>query len=296
MDKTVQLRNGRQATYDVIGEGEPALLFEGGPGFAAGSILGEAELLSDRFACHVIDPHGSGGSSPPSDENDYDHEGHARFYDEVREFLRLDRVTVVGHSFGAVVALTYAAMFPERTERCIAISALAMGEEIDQAEGGEGADEMEAMISRHSGQPWYEDARKVWYEWTDRVLATDDPGEVEDMMRTVLPLYTAHPDRPDVAEKIEKLHSVLKVDLQATKVWENGLYQGIDIRPLLPKIQVPTLVVAGELDLICGPAHARVVADEVKGSQLALIGDCGHLVSLEAPDAFKDAVVRWLDA
>ena len=47
---------------------------------------------------------------------------------------------------------------------------------------------------------------------------------------------------------------MLEVDLRAVKVWEGGLYQRGDLRPLLGRIECPTLVVCGALDLIGGPA------------------------------------------
>ena len=64
---------------------------------------------------------------------------------------------------------------------------------------------MQAFLARHSQQPWYPDARKTWDEWTDRVLAADEAGEVDAMMAKVLPLYTADPDRPGVRAMIEEL-------------------------------------------------------------------------------------------
>src|SRR5919205_158455 len=93
---SVELPGGRRASYEVVGEGEPLLYFQGGPGYGASLLRDDAALLEDRFAVHLIDPHGSGGSTPPSDPSAYDHIGHARFYEAVREALGLGPVTVMG--------------------------------------------------------------------------------------------------------------------------------------------------------------------------------------------------------
>src|SRR5258705_2887404 len=111
----MDLGGGRTAAYEVIGEGEPLFYFQGGPGFSANLLRPAAELLADRFAVHLVDPHGSGGSTPPADASQYDHLGTARFYDEVRQALGIERATMMGISFGGVVALTYAALYPEAT-------------------------------------------------------------------------------------------------------------------------------------------------------------------------------------
>jgi pimeloyl-ACP methyl ester carboxylesterase len=166
------------------------------------------------------------------DETAYDPVGHARFYEEVRRALNLGPVSVHGVSFGGTVALTYAALFPEVTTRCIAVSAFAVGEELDE-EGGDAAAEMEAALARHAHAECYPGAREVWDDWTPRALAATDPGEVRDMLATVWPLYAAYPDRPDVRKAIDEARAMLEVDLRAVKVWESGLYQRGDLRPLL---------------------------------------------------------------
>jgi proline iminopeptidase len=293
LSESVELSGGRRASYEVVGDGEPLLYFPGGPGYGANLLRDDAALLGDRFAVHLIDPHGSGGSTPPSDPSAYDHIGHARFYDEVRRALGLERVTVMGFSFGSLVALTYAALFPGVAARCIAIAARAVGED---EQGAEAEDEMERMLARHRDAPWFESARATWDSWTERALAATDAAEVDAMMAEVLPLYTAHPERPGVRRLIEAWRRESESDLAATHAWEGGLYQTIDLRPLLGDVRCPTLVLTGELDLICGPAHTDPIARAVRDAEVVVIPDSGHFVPAEAPDAFREAVVSFCDA
>jgi proline iminopeptidase len=280
----------------VIGEGPPAIMLAGGPGLACAYMRGTAELFGDVWQSYLIDPHGSGDSSPPAGPGDYSPEGHARFYDEVRSALGLVDVTVVGHSFGATTALTYAALHPDSTRRCLAVAAFGVGLEHDAAAGGEAAAEMEAMLGRHAAAPWYPRARATWDGWTQQLLATDDPREAAGMMATVMPLYTAHPDRPDVAAGLDQLRADLRCDVAAMKAWEGGLYQQIDLRPLLGQIRAPTMLVAGELDLICGPAQARPILELLPEATFAMIPDCGHMPVIEASERLRAEVLAWLDS
>ena len=286
----VDLGHGRKASLEIVGTGPPMFWFEGGPGLPARLSRADAELLSGSFAVHLIDPHGSGASTPPSDPSQYDHFGHARFYDEVRRALGLERVTIAGISFGGTVALTYASMFPESTVQCLAVSAFGVGTQVDD---GQAAAEMERMLSRHAGAPWYAEARRVWDGWTDAVLEAQDSAQVDRMLATVLPFYFAHPDQADVHASIEWLQAEIRSDLAAMKSWEGGLYQTIDLRPLLANIICPTLVIAGELDLIGGPAQAGRIAASVPGAELVIVADCGHFVPAEAPEIFRSAVLEW---
>jgi proline iminopeptidase len=271
-------------------------MFPGGPGFAASYMRRDAELFADTLQSFLVDPHGSGASTPPMDPAGYSPEGHARFYDEVRQRLGLDVVCVLGHSFGATTALTYAALFPHSVERCIAVSAYGIGTDIDSSEGGGAKAAEELMFARYTDAPWYEEARSVMDAWTERILATDDPVEMEQMMATVLPFYVAYPDRPDVAAGLAEFRKNLKADLAAGKAWEGGLYQTIDIRPLLTQISCPTLVIAGELDFISGPAQARPISAAIRSARLWLISDCGHVPSLEAPAEYRRAGLEFLSS
>jgi proline iminopeptidase len=290
LSQSVELEGGRRAAYEVIGEGAPLFYFQGGPGFSAALLRPEALLLADDFAVYLVDPAGSGGSTAPSDPSQYDHTGHARFYEEVRLALDVGPATIMGTSFGGIVALTYAAIYPEATTSCISVASRAVGEEV---EGEEAAEEMHAFLARHSRQPWYPAARKTWDEWTERVLGAEDAREVDAMMAEVLPLYTADPDAPAVRAMIEEWRRDMKSDLDAIQVWESGLWQRIDVRPLLANIRCPTLVLVGALDLLCGPAQGRLIAAAVPGAELVIVPGSGHFIAAEAPESFRREIIEF---
>src|ERR1700677_647460 len=100
--QSVELADGRRAAYETFGDGVPLLYFQGGPGFSAALLRPEAQLLADHFAVYLIDPAGSGDSTAPSDSSQYDHLGHAHFYDEVRQALGVGSATIMGVSFGGI--------------------------------------------------------------------------------------------------------------------------------------------------------------------------------------------------
>lgn len=296
MSEIVALPGGRRASYQVVGQGQPTLMFPGGPGFAADYMRPDAELLADGLQSFLIDPHGSGQSTPPVDPGDYTPEGHARFYEEVRRALGLRKVIVLGHSFGAITGLVYCALFPNTVSHFVCVAGSALSAETSDPESNTIREQWEAALSRHSHAEWYEQARSTLDNWTERVLATDDPTDVEEMMVTVLPLYTAHPEEPEVAEELRSMREFLTADLSAFKAWEGGIYQSFDLRPLLPRIQCPTLIVAGEDDFTCGPAQARVIADGIADSRIVLIPDCGHIPSCEAPSVYREVVGNFVSS
>ena len=68
----------------------------------------------------------------------------------------------------------------------------------------------------------------------------------------------------------------------------------IDLRPLLGTVSSPALIIAGEYDLICGPAQARPIAQGTPGSRLVILRDCGHMPLLESPGEYRQAVLEFL--
>jgi pimeloyl-ACP methyl ester carboxylesterase len=90
------------------------------------------------------------------------------------------------------------------------------------------------------------------------------------------------------------MNAAMKANLAAGQAWEGGLYQSVDLRPLLGYITCPTLIVAGELDFICGPAQAQPIAASINRSQLVMLPGCGHIPSIEAPQEYRHVVTEFL--
>ena len=75
---------------------------------------------------------------------------------------------------------------------------------------------------------------------------------------------------------------------------QEAIIARIDARPALGAIRCPALVLAGEQDLQTPPDIAREIAAGIPGSSLVIVPDCGHLSTLERPDAVNRALEQWL--
>jgi pimeloyl-ACP methyl ester carboxylesterase len=69
-----------------------------------------------------------------------------------------------------------------------------------------------------------------------------------------------------------------------------------DSRPSLPAIACPTLVLVGDADKATPPELSREIAAAIPGSRLVVIAACGHLSTVERPEAVTNAMVEWLEA
>ena len=67
-----------------------------------------------------------------------------------------------------------------------------------------------------------------------------------------------------------------------------------DSRPLLATIGCPTLVLVGDADAVTPPELSQEIAAGIAGSKLVVVPQCGHLSTIEKPDAVNKALTEWL--
>ena len=286
--KVADLESGSRASYAAIGGGEPLLWIEGGPGYPAQLGLPDCELLAHRFRCYLVDSPGSGLSTPARDRRGYEYEEVVRFFDEARRALGHDRWTVMGHSWGGLIALAYAACFPEVVARLIVVDGYA-GDASVPSEVASAASER--ALARHPGSERLLAAAGESGELTEQTTTADLMAEVWPLY----PLYFAHPQRRTQQEHITRLRrdGVLNADIQ--RAWNMGDYAAeLDLRPLLEKISCPTLVLVGAHDWVCGPVWAEVIAADIANARLHVFEESGHCPQYEQPEEFVAVIEDWL--
>ena len=124
---------GRMLSYRREGSGPPLVCHPGGPGFSS-RYFGDLAGLGESFTLILFDPRGTGGSDRPADPRAYTTEDYVADLDELRAHLGLERMLLLGHSHGGVIAAAYAVAHPEHVERLVLASTLARwGDEQQEA-------------------------------------------------------------------------------------------------------------------------------------------------------------------
>jgi len=274
--------DGRRLAYRRTGSGPILICHGGGPGFSA-LYLGDLAGLDRDLELVQLDPRGTGGSGRPSDPRAYSIDDYATDVEELREHLGLERINLLGHSHGGVVAIAYAARFPDRVERLILASTLARF-----AQGQVGA--MEAGMAAKAGEPWYEDARAALE--AEQAGRFEGDKELGDLAIRELPFYFA---RYGEAEKAYL--ETLRVDVPNADTllyFNTEIFPTFDLRPELAEITAPALVVTGEEDFITGPVCANELEHGLRDVRKVVIPGAGHFIFVEAPEEFRAAVLEFL--
>jgi proline iminopeptidase len=205
--------------------------------------------------------------------------------EDLRRHLGLERMLLLGHSHGGVVAMAYAAAFPARVRRLVLASTLArFGPEQEKA--------MHLGMEKRSGQPWASDAMAALEEEQAGNFVTDE--ELSPMVFRELPLYFAHFGTAE-AGYLDTLRSEM-INADALKLFNQEIFNTFDLRGSLPSITAQTLVITGDEDFICGPVCAQEICSGIKSARIVIVGDAGHQLFVEQPQAFHDEVATFLES
>jgi proline iminopeptidase len=232
----------------------------------------------------MLNPRGTGGSDRPSDSGAYLINDYVADVEELRGHLGEERLLLLGHSHGGVVAQAYAAAYPGRVRRLVLASSLArFGAEQEAA--------MRAGMDKRSGQSWYADAAAALEEEQEATFADD--RQLTDLFFREVPLYFAHYGAVE-AGYADTLRSET-INADALKLFNEKIFNTFDLRDRLPNITAPTLVITGDDDFICGPVCAAEISSAIPGAHEVIVGDSGHMVFVEQPQAFHDEVADFLE-
>jgi pimeloyl-ACP methyl ester carboxylesterase len=274
--------DGRKLTYRRMGSGPVLVCHPGGPGFSS-LYFSDLAGLWERFTLVMVNPRGTGGSDRPADKRAYQIDDYVADLEEVRQHLGLEQMQLLGHSHGGVVAQAYAAHHPERVERLVLASTLSRFAAEQEAA-------MRAGMDKRSGASWYPEALAALDAEQGGKFTSDK--ELGDLVFKELPLYFAR-----YGEAEAGYLDSLKVEMpnaDTLVLFNNEIFNTFDLRGMHERIKAPTLVITGDDDFICGPVCANEIAAGIKGSTKVILGDTGHMIFIEQPEAFHTQVADFL--
>jgi pimeloyl-ACP methyl ester carboxylesterase len=126
------------------------------------------------------------------------------------------------------------------------------------------------------------------------LIATAEREGVRRAQELLMPALIHRARLGDDALVQTVLQMAVDTGLEAFKRQEAALIARPDNRALLASIRCPTLVLVGEQDALTPPDLAHEIATGIPGARLEIVPDCGHLSTLERPEAVNRALRAWL--
>jgi proline-specific peptidase len=276
--------DGRRLAYRRVGTGPTLVCHPGGPGFSS-LYLGELAGLGAELELVLLDPRGTGGSDRPADPRAFAIDDYVSDLEELRADLGLERMLLFGHSHGGIVAAAYAARHPERVERLVLANTAARFSAAQTTA-------MEEAMEAKAGEPWYADARDAIETELKGEFGTDE--ELMALSVRMMPFYFARYGDAERAWTQSLAGDRLNAD--ATRMWEREIFEYFDLRPQLEQITAPTLVITGGKDFITGVSGVNELEQGLPDVETVILPGSGHMIFLEAPEPFREAVLSFLRA
>jgi 3-oxoadipate enol-lactonase len=254
-------------TFSTLGSGPTVLMLHGiGGGHLAFAPQMET-LASHGYRAVAWDMPGYGRSAPIEP---YTFKALAQSCLELMDALQCPSVSLVGHSMGGMVAQEVMARRPDKVNRLVLCGTSA------------------AFGKRSDGQ-----SAQAWAQQfvAQRTAPLDAGKSMAEMAQLLVPQMVGPGALPEGALLAE--HCMAGVPA-ATYRRALECLVSFDRQAALPDIRVPTLLVAGEYDRLAAPAVMQQMASAIARSRYAELAGIGHLMNLEAPDAFDAVLLDFL--
>jgi proline iminopeptidase len=279
--------------YQTLGQGTPLLIVHGGPGASHDYFLPYLPPLARHHKLIFIDERGSGKSEKLDDPSGYTVENMVEDTEAVRQALKLGQISLLGHSYGGVLAQAYALKYQANLTHLLLCSTF------------------------HSTSKMNGVLRKILADMSpelrDRILSLEKAGlfgKGKDYEKNRYPndymiaawaegyfpyLYQRRPD-PNYDPTA---NGNMAWDLYREMWGSNGEYvidgnlKSVEYAGRLGTIKVPTLITAGDHDE-CAPPLSEEMHRLIPGSKLVIFPQSGHMNFVDQPALFVKTVTDFL--
>jgi len=267
------------------------IVLHGGPDFDQAYLLPDLDRLADRFRLIYYDQRGRGRSAEGVQPDDVTLTSDVDDIDRVRQHFQLESSALLGHSWGAVLALEYALRYPTRVSQLIIMnpapasaSDVAVLRKAYLQKLGAEMERQRTILASPAYQQGNPEAVAARYRIHFKP-ALARPQDYEKLMATMKAGFIRQ--GKDGIVKARAVEDRLMRD-----TWE---VDGYDLLPKLRNLKVPALVIWADHDFI--PAEiAEHIARAIPNARLVTMRNCGHFAYLECGSDVRRAFDEFFRA
>jgi proline iminopeptidase len=277
--------NGVTHFFRLIGNGDPFVVLHGGPGMWHDELFPYFDDLARDHRVIFYDQRGNGRSlmDEITSEN-FTVDLLVSDLDELRTTWGYDRINIVGHSWGGLLAMYYASRHPERVERLVLVDPAPISTDLL-------IQSYRVLVSRFPEGEY--DRLEAMYG-TDEWLAGDPSIFNEAMRLSEGPTFHVSAARDEYFDLIA-FDAVTARNMVAISGPAQAIKQKVTVQEDLGNITSPTLIIHGAEDFIVLEAQ-ELAKKLIPGAQLAVIPESGHYPFIEQPQAFTGTLRSFVEA
>jgi proline iminopeptidase len=280
--------------YQIIGHGTALMIVHGGPGASHDYFLPYLLPLARTNRVVFIDERGSGRSEKLEDASQYTVENMVEDVEAVRQALHLGKISLLGHSYGGVLAQAYAFKYQQNLTHLILGGTFYSTAEMNKVLAEEKAamppevlaklNELEKAGLFGKGKDWEKGRYPDEYAklaWGDGYFPY---------------LYQHHPDPnydPVAGNTTNSWDLYREMWGSDGEFIIDGNLKSVEYLDKLPSIHVPTLMICGDHDE-SNPRMSRTMHEKIAGSKLVIVPQAGHMAFVDQPNFYIKAINDFL--
>jgi len=272
---------GASLFFKSIGSGEPVVVLHGGPGLDHTYLLPQLSPLAKHHTLIFYDQRASGKSTGSVDSATITINQFVEDLEEFRKAMKIEKLNLLGHSWGGLLAMDYAIKYPQCVKSLILANSVGATQE----------SWIDASKNRERRRTPHDSAS------LKQIMSSSEfvKGDLTTMRRFAKMFFRSYFHNQSLGESLsvdfteQTARNLFAIFGLMGKYWSS-----YNIAKDLKELHCPTLILYSDDDIIPS-VYSQQLNEYIPGSKLALLKNCGHFSFIEAPKEFFGECEKFLD-
>lgn len=293
---------GKKIYYEMYGtECDNILLYlHGGPGASCLDFVNQAKALSKKMKVILLDQLGVLRSEAIAENEDYSMEYQIEMLEEMRKLFGIEKWSILGHSYGGMLAVLYASLYPDSIHKVILEcpslwfedSARSVAEYLSGYIHGLNSKQASELCEKMKSTD-YQDKREVVYDLIALLHYVTDMKLRNYLQGASFEEYQMSMDTGGITNEMWA-----KGDRHLMKLLSEGdggrVVMTDNFLPIIQRITLPLLLIRGKYDPACTKYQTEYILNNVQNAVQAVFENSGHFPRIEEADKYTETIFNFL--
>lgn len=300
---------GKKIWYEIYGTeyNDTLLYLHGGPGASCLDFVNQAKALSEKMKVIIFDQLGVLRSETIAENESYSMEYQIEMLEEMRKFLGIEKWSILGHSYGGMLAVLYVYTYPNSIHKVIPGCPSLFFEDSAKSTAEYLSDHINSLNNNQAVKLCekikftdYQDKTEVVFDLLTLL------GYVTDMkLRNYLhgisfDEYQMSMDTTDITDEMwskgeRHLMKLLETQPHTNDSLQKRVLMTDNFLPMLSKITTPMLLINGKYDPACTKNQIEYIMNNTQNVTQAIFEESGHFPRIEEAKKYTNTILRFLE-
>lgn len=300
---------GKNIWYDIYGaeHGDTLLYLHGGPGASCLDFVNQAKALSGKMKVVIFDQLGVLRSDAIAESESYSMEYQVEMIEEMRKILGIEKWSVLGHSYGGMLAVLYASACPDSVHKIILECPSLWFEDSARSTAEYLSEHIHSLNDGEAVKLWekvrfadYQDKTEVVWDLSALLGYVTDMELRFYLHGITLEEYEMSMDTTDIANEMwskgeQHLKKLLEAQPEPAGSAQKKVMITDNLLPVIPGIAAPMLLINGKYDPACTRNQIEYIMNNAQNVTQAVFEDSGHFPRLEEAEKYTNTVLSFLE-